>query len=840
MKVLLSWLQEFTPVEGPPEAIAEDLSDLGLAVEDMVTFADAPAGIVVARVAGLRPHPDADRIQLVDVDAGDGETRQVCCGAFNLSVGDLVPLATVGTTMPSGLDIRRRKMRGQLSEGMLCSAAELDMGSDAEGIMILPADLELGDDLTAALGVAGDVLFDLEVNPNRPDALSVVGVARDLAARRGAPFELTGPRVETSGAPAGESVSVEILAPDLCGRYSVRLLRNASGARTPPRLARRLLALGMRPINFVVDLSNYVMLEIGQPSHAFDAALVPDGLLRVRRAAEGEQVETLDGVVRTLSAGDGVIADSSGRPIGIAGVMGGASTEISGDTDAVLLEAAWWNPPDIARTSRRLGLRSEASARFEAGVDPEIAPWALERFAELAAAGGVTLAPDLVQAHGDVPAREPVRVRPGRVNAILGTNLTHVEMRSCLEPIGFDITPVPAGPPPPASATPALSSVIPAEAGIHSPADSPAGTVEPPATPARTYPGEVWDVTVPSWRPDSSTEIDVIEEVGRLWSYSRIARTVSKSPHPGGLTDRQRARRRVLELLAGFGLMEAMPLPFLAPGDLERCGLPPDGITVTNPLVAEESVMRTSLRPGLLKAVAYNAARRQPGVALFELGHVHTPGDLPPPGDLHTPGDAPLPDEYDHLAVALAGREAPAAAALWERLRRAVPFAPAEIRNEATPGLHPTRAAVLVAGGETVGVLGEIDPAVAEVFGISERVAWLECDLGRLLADHLDRPAYRQPSRFPSSDIDLAFVVDDAVPASAVEAALRRAAGEFLVHLQLFDVFRNPERLGADRRSIAWRLRLQAADRTLTDAEVGEIRTTCITAATTTGATLRD
>ena len=793
MKVLLSWLQEFTPVEGSPQGIADDLSDLGLAVEEMVTFAAAPAGIVVARVAALRPHPDADRIQLVDVDAGDGELQQVCCGAFNMAVGDLVPLATVGTTMPSGLEIGRRRMRGEVSEGMLCSAAELEMGADAEGIMILPAGFELGDDLTAALGVAGDVLFDLEVNPNRPDALSVVGVARDLAARRGMPFELPEPQVETSGAPAGESTAVEILAPDLCGRFSVRVLRNASGARTPPLLARRLLALGMRPINFVVDLSNYVMLEIGQPSHAFDAELVPGGALGVRRAAEGEQVETLDGAVRTLHAGDGVIIDSSDRAIGIAGVMGGASTEISTETQVVLLEAAWWNPPDIARTSRRLGLRSEASARFEAGVDPEIAPWALERFAELAAPGGVPLAPDLVQAQGHLPLSPTVRVRTGRVNAILGTGLTPPEMRACLEPIGFGVSPA---------------------------AD--------PSPDLRSYPGETWDVTVPSWRPDTSTEIDVIEEVGRLWSYSRIARTVPKSPHPGGLTAHQRARRRAHEALAGFGLMEAMPLPFLAPGDLARCGLPADGITVTNPLVAEESVMRTSLRPGLLKAVAYNAARRQPGVALFEIGYVHAPGD------------GELPAESDHLAVALAGHQAPAATALWERLRRAMAVVPTEVRNEATAGMHPTRSAVLIAGGETVGVLGEIDPAVTEAFDIAERVSWLECDLGRLLESHLDSPGYRQPSRFPSSAIDLAFVIDDATPAAAVEAALRRAAGEALVTLHLFDVFRDADRLRPDCRSVAWRLRLQAADRTLTDAEVGEIRAACIAAAGTIGATLRD
>ncbi len=811
MKVLLSWLREFAPIDGPPGVIAEDLSDLGLAVEGMVTFAAAPDGIVVARVAGLRPHPDADRIQLVDVDAGDGETVQVCCGAFNMAVDDLVPFATVGTTMPNGLEIRRRRMRGQDSQGMLCSAAELEMGSDAEGIMILPADLEPGQDLTGALGVAGDVLFDLEVNPNRPDALSVIGVARDLAARRGVPFAIPEPSVATSGSPASAAAAVEILAPDLCGRFSVRLLRDTAGARTPQWLARRLLALGMRPINFIVDLSNYVMLETGQPSHAFDADLVPDGLLRVRRAVEGEQVETLDGLVRTLSEGDGVIADASDAAIGIAGVMGGASTEISAGTSTVLLEAAWWNPPDIARTSRRLGLRSEASARFEAGVDPEIAPLALERFAELAVGGGVTLAPDLVQAEGDLPQSRPVRVRTGRVNAILGTALTHDEMRACLTPIGFGVSP---------TATPGQtdsSTVGPAAAGTHAAAPA-----------ARTYPGEVWNVTVPSWRPDTATEIDVIEEVGRLWSYSRIARTVPRSPHPGGLTERQQARRRVQDLLVGFGVMEAMPLPFLAPGDLERCGLGADGITVTNPLVAEESVMRTSLRPGMLNAVAYNAARRQPDVALFEVGHVHSPGE------------GELPDEDDHLAVALAGQEAPAAAALWERLRRAMPFVPTEVRNEATAGLHPTRSAVLVAGGETVGVLGEIDPAVAESFGIGERVAWLECDVGRLLESHVDRPGYRQPSRFPSSDIDLAFVIDDATPAAAVESALRRAAGDTLVTLHLFDVFRDDERLGEGRRSIAWRLRLQAADRTLTDAEVGDIRAACIEAATASGANLRD
>ena len=554
MKVLLSWLSEFAPFVGTPAEIGDQLSGLGLAVEDIVTVGAGLDGIVVARVLDLRPHPEADRIQLVDVDAGDGEALQVCCGAFNMSVGDLVPFATLGSTMPNGMQIGRRKLRGEWSNGMLCSPEEIGLGVDEDGILILEGGHAVGLALTEALELRPDVLFDLEVNPNRPDAMSVAGVARDLAARQGVPFTRPDPSPAEVGEDAAGRLAVEILDPDLCGRFVVRILDGISIGPSPRWMANRLTALGMRPINNVVDVSNYVMLELGQPSHTFDLAAVAGAGLRVRRATPGETIQTLDGVDRTLSATDGVVADATDVAVSIAGVMGGSSTEISGSTTSVALEMAWWDPMSIASTARRLGLRSEASARFERGADPEVADLAMRRFAELLAESGASLAPGVVDVRGNVPAREAIRVRTGRVNAMLGTELGRDAIAGLLESIQFVAEPAGEG-------------------------------------------GADLDVTIPSFRPDSSTEIDVVEEVARIHGYDRIERTLPRSTITGGLTPYQADRRVVRTAMVGLGLDEVMPVPFLAPGDLERAGLDPNGVTVTNPLVAEESVMRASLRP---------------------------------------------------------------------------------------------------------------------------------------------------------------------------------------------------------------------------------------------------
>ena len=788
MKVLLSWLREFAPVDGDPVEIGVQLSDLGLAVEEMTAIGGDLDGIVVARVLDLRPHPDADRIQLVDVDLGDGEALQICCGAFNMSVGDLVPLATLGTTMPNGMEIARRKMRGEWSNGMLCSSQEIGLGDDHDGIMLLESRLDLGTPLVEALEIRPDVLYDLEVNPNRPDAMSVAGVARDLAARQGAPFSLPDPSPGEVGDDATGRLSVEVLDPVLCGRFVARVLDGIAIGPSPRWLANRLTALGMRPINNVVDVSNYVMLELGQPNHTYDldalAARSGSGAaLRVRRAADGETVETLDGVVRTLSATDGVIADAEDVAVGIAGIMGGASTEIGDATVSVALEMAWWDPQVISTSSRRLGLRSEASARFERGADPEAADLAMRRFAELLSEAGATLAPGAVDVRGEVPDRSPVRVRTDRVNALLGTDLSRDEIAGLLQPIGF-------------TAEPAF--------GDSSSGDPSLGDL---------------DVVVPSFRPDSATEIDVVEEVARMHGYGRIARTVPSSTITGGLTGYQHDRRSVRDTMVGLGLDEVMPVPFLAPGDLERAGLPADGITVANPLVAEESVMRASLRPGILKTLAYNASHRLHGLGVFEVGHVY-----------RTPASAqPLPDEREHLAVGLGGSDAAGAVGVWSALADALDCRGYDLVADVPAGLHPTRTARIELDGVAVGYVGEVDPGVLEAYGIGERVGWLEVDLEALLAlPHGGRP-YHRVSRYPSSDIDLAFEVDEGTPASALRACLIAAAGGLLVDLSLFDVFRGAP-VAEGRRSLAFTLRFQAEDRTLTDSEVAEVRAACIAA----------
>jgi phenylalanyl-tRNA synthetase beta chain len=550
-------------------------------------------------------------------------------------------------------------------------------------------------------------------------------------------------------------------------------------------MAERLTAAGMRPINNVVDVSNYVMLELGRPNHPYDAALIPPTGFVVRRARDGEQMATLDGVLRTFTPHDLLICDGEDRPIGIGGVMGGAATEISADTTDVALEVAWFQSDGIGHTAARLNLRSEASARFERGVDWASTEVAIARFVALLreTCPALQVHAGITDARGDLPMPPTVTLRTARVNALLGTALTDTEIRDLLAPIGFAVS----------AAGPGVS-----------------------------------EATMPTWRPDCTEEVDLVEEVARHYGYERIGKTVPTSAHPGTLTPAQRDRRLVREVLVGAGLSEAMPYPFLAPGDLERADLAPDGITLTNPLAAEESVLRTSLRPGLLQAVGYNAARRNTGVALFELGHVYRRATTA----------QVLPDEREHVAAVGAGADARAASALWQDL--AVALGVHDIVIEAVPsaGLHPTRSARLVApGGVEVGLLGEIDPDVLAAHAIEERVAWLEVDLTTLLAlPHADLP-FRPVSRFPSSDVDLAFVVPDGVPAGRVARALD-TANELVWSVRLFDVYRGTG-IPEGSRSLAYRVRLQAADRTLTDADVTTARQAGIDAVEAVGASLR-
>jgi len=784
MRVPLSWLRDFAPIVGDPSDLAGALSSLGLVVEGVETFGGGLGDVVVARVLATRPHPNADKVQVVDVDAGDGAELQIVCGAFNFAAGDLVPLAPVGSRLPGGMQIGRRNVRGQWSNGMLCSGTELGLTSDADGIMLLDAGLTPGTPLTEALGIVADVVFDLDITPNRPDALSVAGVARDLAAHLQVPFSIPDPPALADGDP---TVTVVVESPDLCPEFTATVLTGVTIGPSPQWMAQRLTLAGMRPINNIVDVSNYVMLELGQPNHPYDLDSLPGGGLLVRRGRDGETLVTLDDVERAVGPDDCLICDAEGTPVGVAGIMGGASSEIHDATTTVALEAAWFDPVAVARSSKRLGLRTEASVRFERGVDPEGVARAVARFCQLASeVAGASVAGATVDVRGDLPRPGRVVVRTSRVNAILGTELSPPDVSGYLLPIGFRSTP--------------------------------------------TGDGD-FRVDIPSWRPDCEREIDVIEEVARHHGYTRIARTMPTITQVGGLTPYQRDRRRVREILVGCGLSEAWATSFLAPDDLVRAGLAPEAVEVENPLAAEESILRPSLLPGLLQAIASNAGHRRPDVGLFETGHVFLP-----PADQ---GEQ-LPVEPEYLAVALGDRDAIDAIRVWNVLTDGLRLFDVSLQAAPVPGLHPTRGARVLAGGRAVGAVGEIDLQVLAAHEIEGRVGWFEVDLGALLASPRRPAMYRPVSRFPSADIDLAFVVDEAVPAAEVERTLARAAGDVLERIELFDVFRSPHLEGPSgplsggpgARSLAWRLRFSTLDHTLTEDELTALRLRCIDAVT--------
>jgi phenylalanyl-tRNA synthetase beta chain len=787
MKILLSWLNEYGDFADPRDdesvrRLADVMTSLGLEVGDVEHVGATVDGVVSAQVKRLDRHPDAAKIQRVYVDAGDGVERHVWCGAFNMEPGDIVPLATLGTTMPNGMTIERRAILGIDSEGMLCAQDELGLGADHSGIMILPPGTPLGVPYGEVLGLEPDVVLDLDVTRNRPDCWGYVGIARDVAARMGVEFRPPAPSLAFDG--TERTATVEIVDGDRCGRFTSVVMSGVAVGPSAPWMQRRLTAAGMRPINNVVDVSNYVTFELNQPTHAYDLDTLGGGGFRIRVATEGEQMVTLDGETRTFAPSDLLICDAHDRPIGIGGVMGGLDTEISPTTTTVAHEIAWFTPLTVLQTAARLGLRSEASARYERGCDAYIIETAHARFAELLR----ETCPELVVHAGMADVRgssmpeyeRSVTVRATEVNRILGTELTGDDLPRLLDPIGFVVS----------------------------------------------GDGDARTVALPTWRPDSTAEVDVIEEVARHHGYANLGKTVPKSTLHGGLSVRQQRRRLLRQVLLGLGVSEAMPNPFLAPDALAKAELFGPTITITNPLVVEESVLRTSLRPGLLEAVAYNESHRRAGVKLFEIGHVYPPGS------------GELPDEYEALCVVLAGADATAAMSVWREVSAALGFGARIDQTRVPAGLHATRSAVLQAGKEPMGAVGEVDPVVLERFSVGERVAILELNLDEVLSREPKPALWKPVSRMPSSDLDLAFVLADDVPAEKLERAIRQGAGDLLDDVRLFDVFRG-ESLGEGRRSLAYRLRLQAADRNLTDADIAGVRRSVVSATAKLGAELR-
>ena len=796
MKLTRSWLNEFIklPTDDPGEII-EAFESLGHEIEEWHAIEPTFTGVVIGKVLEVTPHPNADKVRLTKVDVG-AEVLDIICGAWNFEAGAIVPVAVPGAVLGGDFAITRRDIRGVTSNGMICSERELDLGDDAAGIMVLndaypESANRIGAPFAELVGFP-DVLFDVNVTPNRPDCLSVYGLARDLAALYEIPLRPHNISVEPAGAPT--SVSVTIDTPGMCPRFAARQVRGVTVAPSPHWLRRRLDLCGVRPISNVVDASNYAMIEFGHPTHAFDVNRLGDSVL-VRMANTDERITTLDGQERILTTDDIVVTDGT-QPVAIGGVMGGASTEVHDDTTDVFIEAAYWNPPNVLMTSKRLGLRSEASARFERGADPSFCPKGADRVAQL-----------LTEIAGGVPAPDPVDENPGNITPwtisyplaetrrTLGIELSADETASLLTRLTFTV----------------------------------AGT-DPLA------------VTVPTRRPDVRNPVDLVEEIARLHGFASIPNTVPSGPG-GGLPHSERRVRALRDILVGAGLYEILTFSFIGADDLTHL-YPPDpealaaAIAVVNPLNETEGVMRTSLIPGLLKAAASNIAKRLPTATMFEIGKVFLRGT------------DEIPDQPDRVGFILAGtREArwhsPAhgfdvydGTGIVERLTTHMRIPEAAFVQSQRPPFHPGRCADVVVDDSRIGTVGEITPSIAASFGLEGRVVVGELDMGPLVADR-GAWQYQIPSGFPPVVFDMAFSTPESVPAAAVLEAANAAAGDLLEHSQIFDVFTG-ESVGEGLVSYAINFRLRAPDRTLTDDEVGPVRMAIADAvAKATGATLR-
>ncbi|MFY1683842.1 phenylalanine--tRNA ligase subunit beta [Micromonospora sp. WMMD730] len=846
MRVSVSWLREYVdlPVDLPTEDLEQALVDLGIEVESVVDLRRTVTGPLVVgevrEIEELTGFKKPIRHCLVDVGTanGTGELQQIVCGARNFAPGDRVVVILPGGVLPGDFTIGARKTYGRMSAGMICSAMELGLGDDHSGIIVLPPDTPArpGDDARPVVGL-DDVVVELEITPDRGYALSVRGIARELAYALGVAFRDLG-RVPAPAGTAQPAYPVQVRDTVGCDRFTARMVRGVDPtAATPGWMRQRLTVAGVRSISLAVDVTNYVMLELGQPMHAFDADRLT-GSLVVRRAEAGEKVTTLDGVVRSLTAEDMVICDDTG-PISLAAVMGGETSEVVGGTTNVLLEAAHWDPVMVGRTARRHKLFSEAAKRWERGVDPALPLVALQRAVELLTAhGGGEAGAEILDLDHVRPMRQvvlPVDLPSRRV----GVDYSPQRVVDLLEQVGCTVI-----------------------RGADRLAED-AGTV---ATTAGG--GDVLTVTPPTWRPDLTDPADLVEEVVRLDGYDRVPSVLPTAPPGRGLTWQQRRRRAVARSLAERGYVEVLALPFVAPELADQLGLPADdprrpAVRLANPLSEEEPLLRTTLLGPLLGILKRNLGRGHRDLALYEIGAVFHPrpgvGAPPAMGVDRRPtdaefaaADAVVPAQPRHVAVVLTGDVEPAG---WWGAGRAAGWADAveagravlaaadlpaeriEVRAAERAPWHPGRCAALLVDGEVVGHAGELHPAVLAALELPRRTSAMELDLDALpVAPVVSAPTV---SGFPPALIDVALVLDDTVPAADVRAALVEGAGELLEHARLFDVYAS-ESLGAGRRSLAYKLTFRAPDRTLTVEEAVAARDAAVAvAAQRFGATLR-
>ncbi|KRB75775.1 phenylalanine--tRNA ligase subunit beta [Nocardioides sp. Root190] len=818
MKAPVSWIRELVelPADVTTEALTDRLTALGLKLEGIQSAgADLQGPLVVGKVLTKDPEPQKNGkvINWCTVDVGDangtGEPQGIVCGAHNFEPGDLVVVVLPGGVLPGGFEISARKTYGHVSSGMICSVSELGIGEDHDGILVLPADAgRPGDDVFSLLGLDEEII-EFEINPDRAYALSLRGVAREAALGFGVPF--LDPAEREVPAVDGAAWQVDVEDTVGCPVFAARLVSGFDPARpTPEVIKQRVEQAGMRSISLAVDITNYVMLELGQPIHGYDADKVV-GALGVRRARDGERVTTLDDTDRELSTEDLVITDDSG-PIGLAGVMGGATTEMSEATTRILIEAAHWDATSMFRTGKRHRLSSEAGKRNERGVDPLLPGVAADRVVELLVEhGGATAEPGFTLV-GTAPQRPTITIETGLPARLSGIDISAMTTVEHLRAIGATVT------------------------------EHESGAVE---------------VVPPSWRPDVNEPYDLVEEVVRIVGYDQVPSILPRRATGRGLTRTQRLRRRIGRTLAGSGLVEVVSFPFVGEASFDKLGLAADDplrttVGLANPLSSEEPSYTTTLLPGLLEAAGRNIGRGATGVALFETGTVAFPSDSGPAPiyGVHTrPSEAELeklfeslPIQPQHLAVVLAGeRTRPGwwgagADAAWSDALAVVRRLAGElgvtvqVTGAARMPWHPGRCAVISIDGVEIGHAGELHPGVCTSFGLPKRSAAVEIDLDALIAASVDVTPGPVFSTMPLAKEDVALVVDAAVPAALVEAALREGAGELLESVRLFDVYVG-EQIEEGRKSLAFALRFRAPDRTLTDAETGAARDAAVAAA---------
>ncbi|HIJ72543.1 MAG TPA: phenylalanine--tRNA ligase subunit beta [Candidatus Hydrogenedentes bacterium] len=778
MRVSLNWLKEFLDIETGVDGLAEKMTMLGLEIESVERPGAEINKVVVGQIVSIEPHPKADKLVVCKTDVGQPQPVQIVCGAKNVRVGDRIPTALDGATLPGAVGIGCRKMRGVESCGMMCSAHELGLGEDHSGLMILEPNAPIGQDIVSHLGL-DDAILEVEVTPNRGDWACMIGVARELAALFETPIRVPEVHIAEGAQRAARLSSVTIEAPELCPRYIGRLLSGVQVGPSPSWLCQRLLAAGQRPINNIVDVTNFVLLETGHPLHAFDYDKLSENRIVVRCAKQNETLETLDGQVRKLDSSMLVIADAE-RPVALAGIMGGHDSEVGESTSRVFLESAYFEPVSIRRTARALGMQTEASVRFQRGADPEMALFAINRAAGLVQElAGAEVAAGLLDEYPNPPAPVEVELRYGRSDDVLGTCVAPREQRGILERLGFVTV-----------------------------RSSDAGCV----------------VRVPSWRHDVSREADLIEEVARLHGYDKIGVTLPTVRQIDEILAPEEAKLRALRrFLVGQGLTEVFNWTFDSAEAVRKCGLPEaylDMVELQNPISEQNAAMRSTLIPGLLATASRNLRHGNLDLAAFEIGPVYGPAK----------NDQELPDQYTRLAIALSGRKG---THHWGRAPEPYDFYDLKGYAESALGFfgvyvqfdaadfgpfqsgHCGRASW---AGQPLGYLGMVGKEVLRAFETEQAIFLLEFDLDPLLAHRPPPPEFQTVPAYPASLRDMAVVVDASVPAGELEATARQVGGALLKRVEIFDVY-SGKQIPEGKKSVAMNLFFQADDRTLKDEE---------------------